>query len=214
MATYDELIATAPVEAYARNADLIASMPAVLARAETYIIERLDHDAFRAAPLDVTLPTTTGQVTLPADTLEPRGLRMRWRSTSWTPLLPRNEETLQALYSSAPAGRPAYYCRIASDTLQVMPRPSVDTPGQLVINQRPPALGPTMQTSILTTRWGNVLHAALIREASLFMADQGLITLYTNEVGEMLMAANLAVARWRRDETAQRPRETANVKGA
>jgi hypothetical protein len=211
--TYDALVSKIPVAAYARNQDLMDEMPDVVSRAAAYVTDRLDHDAFHAAPQDVTIPTT-GELALPAGTLEVRSLRVRFAGRGWTPLLPRHVETLTALFAARPVGRPQFYGRAAEDTVLVFPRPAQPVTAQLVVNLRPAALGPATQTNVLTERYEAVLRAAVLREAALFMADQGLLSTYASETDTLLTAVNAGLARQRRDETAQRPMETANVRGA
>jgi hypothetical protein len=211
--TYDDMLEQVPVAAFARNNDLIAEMPNAIRRAETYVVDRLDHDAFRMPPQDVTFGTD-GAATLPDNVLELRAVRIRFRSSGWTPLLPRHEETLHALFAGQPPGNPRFYAQPAHGTVQIFARPSTATAGQLVYNAKPAELGPTVQTNLLTDDWEAVMRAAVLREAALFMNDQKLIPIYQAELADLLTAANMAVARRRRDETAERPRETANVRGA
>lgn len=211
---YDDLISLTPGIAFARNADLISAMPDLVARAETYVINRLDHDAFRAVADPVAFPGGAETFDLPVDLLELRALRVRFKGRGWIALRKRDEEMLAALFATARPGEPRFYATSGPNRVTLYPTPPRSYDGLLVGNFAPPPLSPTNLENELTRRYWEIIRAATLREAAVYMSDDQLIGTYGAETGDLLTAANMAIARNRRDEVTERPRDTANAKGS
>lgn len=211
MTSYTELAAEVPISAFARNQELIGHMEQVIERAQIWVVNRLDHDAFRASRVAITI-ANDGIITKPADMLELRAVQLRYRGRGWTALRRRSEEMLETLYASEPPGFPTFYAE-TEDNYLVFPKPSRDMEARVLYNANPPLLSPTVDTNVLTDDYPEVIRAATMREAAIFMGDASLIPVFSEETTEVLSAANAAIARKRRDETGQKPIETTNARG-
>lgn len=212
---YSELLTYAPLASYTQNRDTVLEMPAIIRRAEEYIIARLDHDLFK-----VDLPTvnidTDGLIAgtpLPIDVLEVRSVMLEISTSRWLPLLRRSYETMSVLHSDAPRGRPRYYTERGDRALIVFPAPGNAPRVKITVNRKPAPLSPANQNNIITQRFQELMEVAVVKEAAEFNLDQSAVALYAQKLGDMLTAANGQVSRWTRDESAQRPVETRNVTG-
>jgi hypothetical protein len=213
LTSYSELLDEVPRSAFARNAELINDMDKVVARAQAYVVKRLDHDAFRGDYILVTIDET-GQFARPPDMLELRAVQVRFRGRGWLPLRRRSEEMLAALFTGPRArpGMPEYYAE-TPEGFDVFPRPPRPIEARVLWNQDPPILGPAQDTNVLTDGYPEVIRAAVMREAAIYMGDATLIQVYSGEATETLGAANLELARRRRDESGTRSRDTGNAQG-
>jgi len=214
--TYDELIAYAPLALVARNRDTVTEMPGIVRRAQSYLVQRLDHDLFRmtlpAVPVNEDGLCDTS--TFPAELLEIRSVSFEVSPRSWLPLLRRSEEMLVALHSDAPRGQPRYYAVTASGEMRLFPAPGRAITIRVTANVAPPVLGPTVQTNIISLQFPTLFEFAAAREAAVFNIDPATTQLYEGRVQEMLQTANAQISRRTRDENAQRAVETRNIQGA
>ena len=218
--TYDELIRRIPVWLYAQNRTLVNEMPAIVEEAEDQLMLVLDHDLFRAALTPRTITSANPTVDLTNEdpqVMEVRSMRIRPRGPSggWVPLMRRDIEAMEMLYSRDRPRVPRYY---AEDdgilTYQFFPAPVVDTEVEIMANIHPLRLGPTQQTSVLTEQFPRALEKATLRQGALFMKNQTDADRYEAEMMQSVEEANLQVKRRRRDTSGQRPRETANLTGS
>ena len=221
--TFDTLVTNTPVQLMARNVDLIAAMPLIIAQAERDMPPSVDHDLFRtSASLTLgsglnSIDLTGGHPDTSRQILELRSIRCGQGGARW--MLPRrNLEAMTALYPFADArGQPLYYA-VAEQELEfvVFPTPDADVNLNLMMNVLPPALatGSGNNTNIYTTHAAQLFEFRVFLRAAYYLKDQASIALYQGEVAQSTALLNAQLARRRRDETQERPIETANATGA
>lgn len=215
MTTYDDLINYGPIATYAGNRDMITALPDLVRRAQSYVVQRLDHDLFADAETQTTVDTSGSldMSNIPDRFLEIRALLIEGRGGRYFPLLPRAENMLETLYSDNKPGEPLYYARLKNDVIKVYPRPYREVAARYRSNVAPDVLSPTLQSNILTEKFPEVIETALLREIARFNLDATLVASYSEELADQLGAANAQVGRTTRDETVTRPKETRNVTG-
>jgi hypothetical protein len=219
--TYDNLLNETPLWLYAGNRALVDNMPDVILKAERQLVLVIDHDLFRTTLPITTLPAGVSVVDLSDHdplVMEVRGFRVRWRDgdDQWTPILPREAEYLTMLYSTQRPGRPKYYTQDGGFLqLQTFPTPDRDYDVEITANLYPPALGgsPVVEENVLTKQFPRAFEMAVYRQAAIFMKDDAASARYDSEMMAAIPEANTQSARRRRDETGQRPHETANASG-
>lgn len=212
---YTELVRIGQQNNYSDARNLASEMGRLIARAQDYIEKRLDHDAFEEE-LPVEIITSSGVleksvVFAGTDLFELRGVHLQ-KGSGYIPLLPRDYDTLLALYSSGGIGVPRHYAETNSQIV-VFPRPSRDMNLKITANVRPVMLDEDNLTNVLTDKYPTVIENAVNREVAIFMLDEVLEAKFTGLVGEELVSANAAIKRRSRNETSARPTETSNIQG-
>lgn len=215
MATYNDIIAYAPLAAFLQNRDTVDEMPNIVRRAQTYITRRLDHDFFRQS----VAPTTAnagGIVTVNVpeeDLLEIRSVAIGIGSRR-LPIPPRDYDMLVSLYHDGPRGQPRHWAYNPDGELQLFPAPGRVIDVFLSANVREPILSPALQQNRLSQLHPELMEQAVAMHVALFNLDPTATQLYSEQVQDLLMTVNAEISRRRRDETAQRPVETRNVTGS
>jgi hypothetical protein len=215
MATYDNIIAYAPLAAFLQNRDTATQMPDIVRRAQTYVTRRLDHDFFRQS-LPATTADAAGLVTYPIDEstiLEVRSVSIGIGSRR-LPIPPRDYDMLVSLYHDAPRGQPRHWAYNPGNQIQLFPAPGRVLDVFLSANVMEPVLAPGQQENRLSVEYPEIMEQAVALHVALFNLDPTATQMYSEQVGELLMTANSEISRQRRDETAQRPMETRNVTGS
>ena len=216
--TYDDLIAAVPVALQAQNRALLDAdeLQRIVRRAEDEIIERIDHDAFRArlTPRQVGL----GDDTLDLQTEDRRVLEVRAVQIETPegiyPLERREVERLNALYLGAWEGQPRYYAE--DDTpllLRVFPKPDMTYTVRVSANIEPERLSIGTQQSVLTRAHARLLEMMTFKHGAHFMRNQTDEQRYGMLADAALMEINAQYARRRRDETGVKSAQTANRVG-
>lgn len=215
MATYDQIIAYAPLATFTSNRDTVTEMPDIVRRAQDYVVGRLDHHLFRDVLLDTTFDASgdLDDSFFPEDILEIRSIAAEVRTGKFLPLRPRQQEVLEALFIMTPVGDPRYYAELTSGGWRAYPAPGREIAARVSVNIEPDVLSPTNQTNIISTKFPELMEFAVMREAAIFNLDQNLVALYTSETKEALTIANAQISRRKRDEVSQRPRDTSNITG-
>lgn len=216
--TYDDIIAELPTILMAQNRAMVDAdqLQRIVREAEDEIIERLDHDVFRARLAPRTVSDTQDFIDLsdePRRVLEVRAIQVVLPYGIY-PLERREIERLNALYMGSAVGVPRYYAE--DDTpllLRVFPRP--DTPYDLNVaaNIEPERLSPAVQQSVLTRTYPRLLNMAVRKHGAHFMRNPADEQRYGALMDAALMEANTGLSRRRRDETALQPSKTANRTG-
>lgn len=224
--TYDELVRSVPIWSYATNRELVAEMPRIIADAEDELWLSIDHDLFQAVITGSVIgppPSPTpgvdysildlGSVT--PRIMELRAIRLAYRGQfDWVPIERRELEYLSMLYSRNNPARPRFYANYGGTLkFKVFPYPREEYDLELTANVRPLSLSAIVQTNQLTTDFPRAVEKACLRQAALFMKDAEGAATYLQEMNDALGEANMQMARRRRDETGQRPVETANASG-
>lgn len=215
MATYNEIIAYAPLATFSSNRATVSEMPSIVRRAQNYITARLDHEFFRDVPVSTTVDAA-GDVddgAFPATMLEIRSISAEVRTGKFLPLRPRQQEVLEAIYIDGSKGSPRHYTKTSSGGWKVYPAPGRTMNVKVTINVAPNLLTAGNQTNEISLDFPELFEFAVMREAAIFNADQNLVSLYTQETNDALTAANAQIARRKRDEVSQRPRDTTNITG-
>lgn len=216
--TYDDLIAAIPIALQAQNRALLDAdeLQRVVRRAEDEIIERIDHDAFRArlSPWQVGPATDTIDLAQEARrVLEVRAVQLVTPDGIY-PLERREVERLNALYLGAQSGQPRYYAE--DDTpllLRVFPQPDMVYAVNISANIEPERLSPTVQQSVLTRAHARLLEMMVFKHGAHFMRNQTDEQRYGMLADAALMEINAQFARRRRDETGVKSAQTANRVG-
>lgn len=224
--TYAELLVEVPVWLMAQNRDISDDIPEIVRNAHHTLMGRIDHDIFKAVldtlvvgpPATPTPGTDYSLLDLSADNLrvlEVRALRFDYmKEQERTPIERRELEFLTMLYSRNRPGRPRFYAEFPTPLkYRVFPYPNREYALEATANIEPPVLGPSQQSNVIAAKYPNVMLKACLREGALFMKNQKDAATYEAELTAALTEANLSTARKRRDETAQRPQETANAVG-
>lgn len=225
--SYTELVRRVPIGEFAENTDLVAEMPAIIRQAEDTLYGRIDHDWLQttltgktvgAAP-PPNLSGTSDILDLSAESpalLEIRGISIQYKTAAeYTPLERRSAEYLRMLYSRNRPGRPRFYCDDGHLKYRVFPFPAQLFTLKVTANVKLPYLAVTTQeTNRFTTDTPRAIDRACMYHAAIFMKDMQAASVYEKEMDAALLESNLLAARRRRDETDQRPRETANAQGA
>jgi hypothetical protein len=212
--TYDELLRKTPIWAYAQNRELVDEMPGIVKGAQELLEQRLDHDIFRTTLPSVDVGTDGILALQPGTVFEIRAVRIEHASgTGYYPLRSRDIETCHALYGNHEQGLPHYWAYVDNDTIEVFPKPWAQMSVVTVVNAKPPTLGPTQQTNVISTDHPRPFEKAVLMQIGVFMLDDSLIQKYLNELNDAVTEANAQIVRRRRDETSQRPRETRNLTG-
>lgn len=215
MATYDEIIAYAPLAAFLQNRDTVAEMPGIVRRAQTYLTRRMDHDFFRQ-DVPQASADAAGVVThsIPEeDLLEIRSVSILLGGGRQLPIHPRDYPMLVSLYHDRPRGTPQHWAYNPAGKIQVFPAPGRVIPVILSANIREPILSPAVQENRISTRYPELMEQAVAMHVALFNLDPATTQLYSTQVQDMLITVNAEISRQRRDETSQRPTETRNVAG-
>jgi hypothetical protein len=217
--TYDDLIALIPVTLMAQNRTLAdpTELQRIVRRAEDEIIERIDHDAFRARLSGKTVtPGNGGEIDLTQEArrvLEVRALQLVLPDGVY-PLERREVERLNALYLGSYVGQPRYY---AEDDipmlLRVFPAPDQTYSINVSANIEPERLSPVVQQSVLTRSYPRLLEMCALKHGAHFMRNPSDEQRYGALTDAALMEANTQLARRRRDETAVTTAQTANRVG-
>ncbi len=216
--TYDDLIAAIPSTLMAQNRTLAEpdELQRVVRRAEDEIIERIDHDAFRAR-LD-------GHIVDPANhvidlsqearrVLEVRALQLVIPDGVY-PLERREVERLNALYFGGSMGMPRYYAEDDDPLLlRIFPRPDTTYSVNVSANIEPERLAPAVPQSVLTRTYPRLLEMMALKHGAHFMRNMGDEQRYGALADAALMEANAQLARRRRDETGVTSAQTANRVG-
>lgn len=214
MVTYLSLLTDIPAALNAQNSEMIDEMPAIIGRAERFVVGLLDTATLRTMPWEMTV--APGELLwLPDDFLEVRQVAYANPAGGWMPIFPRQEEMLRARFSGRPpAPYPKYYAELYDRFLEMFPTPSIELCVRISANRRPPYLSECDPTNELTERHPDLLRAAALREGAVFMEDESQVAQYTQEAQSWAEISNRAAARRRRDESSQRPNDTSNVQGA
>jgi hypothetical protein len=215
--TYDDLVANTPIWLYAQNRSIVDEMPVIISDAEDQLYQRFDHDLFQTVLTGFTLTAGDPVIDLTAidDLLEVRAIRLTYQNLGVTSLERRDLEMASMLYAQNRPGRPRFYAEYGSyDVLKVFPTPSVDVTYEITCNVMPPRLGPSQQSNIIIEKFPRAIERSVFRQGALFMKNQADAATYGQEADDALLEANMAIARRRRDNTATRPVETANTRGA
>lgn len=216
--TYDDLIASIPITLMAQNRTLAdpAELQRVVRRAEDEIIERIDHDAFRARLTGRTVGPGAATIDLTQEArrvLEVRALQLVLPAGVY-PLERREIERLNALYLGAYVGAPRYY---AEDDvpllLRVFPEPDQSYSINVAANIEPERLSPAIQQSVLTRSYPRLLEMMAFKHGAHFMRNPADEQRYGILADAALMETNTQLARRRRDETAVAAAQTANRVG-
>jgi len=216
--TYDDLIAAIPPTLMAQNRTLAepAELQRVVRRAEDEIIERIDHDAFRArlSPRTVSESAPTMDLSQePRRVLEIRALQLVVPEGLY-PLERREIERLNALYYGGSIGTPRYYAEDDDPMLlRVFPRPDTTYTINVAANIEPERLAPSVQQSVLTRSYPRLLEMMAFKHGAHFMRNMADEQRYGQLADAALMEANTQLARRRRDETGVTSAQTANRVG-
>lgn len=218
MPDYTDLLTRGPTQIYAQNRTLVTEMPTIIQQAETQVIQRLDHDAFRTHILGKTIGTD-GRLDLSAEpnpVLELRAIRLKYKGDDdWTPLERREIEQLTMLFARNRPARPRYYAEDEGELLyRVYPQPFEVMDAIIVANVTPVPLSDQDPSNVLTQRYFRVIENAVYRQAAIFMKNMNDVQMFTSELNDAIQEANAQIARRRRDETGTRPIEAANQAGA
>lgn len=216
MATYDEIIAYAPLASYLSNRDTAAQMPTLVAQAQEHIVERMDHDFFREAGAPATISAAgeiSGASLEPERFLELRSVSAEIYPGRFMPLTKRLYETMLAVYFDDPTGIPVHYSKASDGGYRVFPAPGREVSALVSVNVAPLTLSPDNQINAIATRFPSLFRAAVAREVALFNMDPAASELHSAKFQEHLDGANAQISRWARDESAQRPVDTRNVIG-
>lgn len=215
MATYNDLIAYAPLAAFLQNRDTADQMPDIVRRAQTYVTRRLDHDFFRQS-IPGAAADAAGIVTISVseeDLLEIRSIAIM-KGTRPLPVHARDYDMLVMLYHDRPRGEPQHWAYNPDGAIQLFPAPGRPTVVAVSANVAEPVLTPAQQENRLSTQFPELMEQAVAMHVALFNLDQVATQLYSDQVADLLMVANSQISRGRRDETTQRPVETRNVTGS
>lgn len=215
--TYNDLVAMVPVTLQAQNRDLPASLPFIIRQAEDEIIDRIDHDAFKAKLQStfIVSPSTT-EVDLTGEdrpVYEVRALNVGVDGT-FVPMERREIERLNATFRTFDTGVPRFYAE-ADDPLvfRVFPTPDTEYSIRVTANVEPERLSTTIQQSLLSRIYPRMLEMAVLKHASRFMRNPVDEKRYGGEFDLALTAANAQIARRRRDETGVVTQVVANQVG-
>lgn len=216
--TYDDLIADIPPALQAQNRTLTEPdvLQQIVRNAEEEIIERIDHDAFRAriagrqvVPGDATIDLTAE----PRRVLEVRALQ-RVTEDGVYPLERREVERLFALYQGSYQGTPRYYAEDDHPLLlRVFPTPDIPYSIHISANIEPERLSVDVQQSVLTRSHPRLLRMMAYKHGAHFMRNQTDEQRYGVLADAALMEVNAQFARRRRDETGTKAASTANRVG-
>lgn len=215
MATYDDIIAYAPVAAFLQNRDTIAEMPQIVRRSQTYVTRRLDHDFFRHA-----FPGRTADATGVVTTGIDEGLLLEIRSISVVqgnrshPVHPRDFYMLEALFYDQPRGVPQFWAHTPSGEIRIFPAPGREVTVDISANIKEPVLSPSQQENRISVHHPELMEQAVAMHVALFNLDAQAAQMYSDQLTELLVVVNAEIARRRRDETSQRPIEARNVTGS
>lgn len=217
MKTYNDIIQFAPLALMAGNrGDLRAEMPNIVRRAQVFVMDRIDHDAFKTRLPDTTISAdgVLNETGFPDGIFELRGVSIEIGTGRWFPLRKRSWSMCEALYSDGRPGRPRYYGEDPDGVHVAWPPPGRVTPARASANVAPPILSPTQQTNLLSEKYPQLMEYAAAREAATFMLDETLIGAMDGRLGEELVSINKQIGRRNRDESAQRPVDTRNAAGS
>lgn len=214
MATYDEIIAYAPLAAFLQNRDTSDEMPAIVRRAQTYITRRLDHDFFRqsfpgrTADADGIVTTNIPE----EDLLEIRSISV-FQDNRAHPVHPRDFNMLQALFHDRPRGVPQFWAYTPSGEVRIFPAPGREVTVDISANVKEPMLAPGQQENRISVHHPELMEQAVAMQVALFNLDASATQMYSDQLADLLVTVNAEISRRRRDETSQRPVEVRNVTG-
>lgn len=213
MTTYDEIIAYAPIATFLQNRDTADNIEDIVRRAQSWVVERIDHDLFEEVLAPTTISTTGLIDTSGYDRiLEYRSVSAKVRNT-FLPLQKRNATMLLALYTDNPRGQPRHYAEEGDGVLTAYPAPFTAIEARVTANVEPPLLAPGQQTNRLTEKVPQIIEQAVAMHVAMFNLDGPATTLYSNQLTELLTSGSMQVSRRTRDEATERRRESRNVTG-
>lgn len=213
--TYEELLHRVTMWPNAGNNDVGAEADRLIGQAHNQIVDLLDHDLFQT---DLTrLVGADGLLDLSAEdprVLEVRSLQVAYLSEGRVPLERRSEEMLRALYPLPGVGRPRFYSQ-EGQTLRyrIFPHPVTTTTVTVMANVEPPVLSPTTSQNVISTQAPRALENSVYHKVCVFMKEYEAADIYATEMMAAVAEANGAMLKRRRDESDQRPRDTANRSG-
>ena len=216
--TYDDLIAAVQTTVMAQNRTQSepAELHRVVRRAEAEIIERIDHDAFRARIGARVVDPGNAAIDLsqePRRVLEVRALHLVTPEGVY-PLERREVERLNALYLGGMDGTPRYYAEDDDPMLlRIFPRPDISYTINISANIEPERLSPAVQQSVLTRTYPRLLEMMTFKHGAHFMRNGADEQRYGALADAALMEANMQLARRRRDETGVTSAQTSNRVG-
>jgi hypothetical protein len=216
--TYNDLISELPTTLMAQNRTLLdpARLQQLVIDAEDEIIERIDHDAFRARIAGLSVSPTQPVIDLrgqPRRVFEVRAVQVPIGATVY-PLERREIERLVALYVGAAPGTPRYYAEDDEPQMfRVFPVPDQTYALSVSANIEPERLSPAVQQSVLTRSYPRLMKMMLRKHGAHFMRNQVDEQRYGTLADAALMEANRQLARRRRDETGVISAPTSNNVG-
>lgn len=215
---YNELADSIPNWMYAQNRDLAASLPDIVDQAHRQLFNTIDHEFFRTKITALTIPTsgTLDLSTQQPPIMEIRAIRLKYRKDDeWTPLFRRDLEGLSMLYARNAPGRPRYYAEDEGPLrLQVFPTPNMEYLIEVTCNQECPIMSPAAPNNLLGDHAPRALKFTTLRLAAMFMRDTDWEAKYAAEAQAAINELNASMGRRRRDDTAERPRDTTNATGS
>ena len=217
MANYSEITAYAPLASFTQNRDTTAEMPQLVEQAQKWITDRLDHDFFQMTLTPDTMVGTNGVVDVsgfPDTLLEVRSVSVALRQGKFVPLQKRDLEMLMALYSDTGPGRPRNYAEHGDGALTIFPSPPAAMAVRVRANVAPAVLSVANPTNKISDEQPTLFKFALAKEVAEFNLDPQAAAAYEKKAEAELLATNMQISRWRRDEATQRPVETRNVTGS
>ena len=175
--TYTYASLTATIKSYAEDtdADFVANIDDMIAKAETRILRDLDLELFEAWSL-VTVSSGTRNVAKPTNAIEVNDVWIRNPATKEWVELPRRSFEYCLLYAPVEAqmGVPAFYCEFDEDDIYVVPTPDQSYSGgnaRVRATIRPTGLSSSNTTSWLSNNVADLLFHACIIEAQNFLKN-------------------------------------------
>lgn len=215
--SYSHLLTWVPNQLMASNRTLVDEMPNVIRQSEEHLYGAIERDLFHVkltGPFSISPGSSSVDLaSVSPQVFETRSVNLQYRS-GWVPLEVRDRNYLRMIYSTARGGVPRYYCE-EGGVLQLAfyPTPSQSYQLEVYANQQPLALGVSQETNSLTTLAPRLVEMTTCYFGALFMKNAPDTQKFEQEMNKSLMETNAQVSRRRRDDTGERPRETANVKG-
>jgi len=175
--TYTYATLTAVIKSYAADtdADFVANIDDMIAKAETRILRDLDLELFEAWSL-VTVSSGTRNVVKPTDTIAVNDLWIRNPASKRWVEVPRRSFEYCLLYApvEATVGAPAFYSEFDEDDIYVVPTPDQSYAGgnaRVRATIRPTGLSSSNTTSWLGTNLADLLFHACMIEAQNFLKN-------------------------------------------
>lgn len=167
--TYNQLhdaLQSWPVE---ENDEYTADLPKIIDMGELRLVRDLNLEIFDTTDSAIVVTSGSRFLTKPTGHIQTRTL---WLITSGTktPLLLRSRDFCNSLAPTpATTGVPRYYCEYSTTQWMVVPTPNATGTAESLFIKRPTGLAPGTQNTWLGDNCGDVLFAACLMEAELWL---------------------------------------------